>query len=38
MTTLKYMFAAASLGAAAMLSNGAQAADLGGYKDAAGRL
>lgn len=27
------MFAAASLGAAAMLSNGAQAADLGGYKD-----
>jgi outer membrane protein len=27
------MFAAASLGAAVMLSNGAQAADLGGYKD-----
>jgi outer membrane protein len=33
MATLKSMFAAASLGAAFMLSNGAQAADLGGYKD-----
>ena len=32
MTTLKYMFAAASLGAV-MMSTGAQAADLGGYKD-----
>jgi outer membrane protein len=32
MTTLKYMIAAASLGAV-MVSTGAQAADLGGYKD-----